>query len=90
MEDNKNGAKLCPHCGEEMVLEVASYPMGSAFLANRFHADIYRCPKCDLVKLFAAKSNMVTCPVCGTAHPASERCVLCALNLAFKGDYSKP
>lgn len=82
--------KICSHCGVEMELAVKSYPMGSAFMKNRFHADIYRCPTCQQVKLYAAESDMVTCPVCGTAHPANERCVLCALNLAFKGDFSKP
>lgn len=89
MEENKTAQKICPTCGEEMVLEVASYPMGSAFLTNRFHVDIYRCPKCDRVKLYAAKSNLVTCPVCGSTHHANERCVVCALNTAFDGKHGK-
>ena len=85
MEDKSNGKKLCPACGDELVLEVASYPMGSVFLKERFHVDIYRCPKCDRVELFAAKSRMVTCPVCGTLHHADERCAICAINAAFDG-----
>ncbi len=75
--------KMCPHCNVEMIREIASYPMGSALMKERFHVDIYRCPKCDRVKLFAAESKMVTCPVCGTVHPASEGCIVCALNGAF-------
>ncbi len=75
--------KICPNCQKEMVLEVASYPMGSAFLSNRFHVDIYSCPQCSRVELFAAKDDMVTCPVCGSVHPAKEKCVACALNTAF-------
>ena len=54
MEEKRETEKLCPTCGDEMVLEVASYPMGSVFLKERFHVDIYRFPKCDRVNLFAA------------------------------------
>ena len=84
MEEKRETSKVCPTCGEEMVLEVASYPMGSAFLKERFHVDIYRCPKCDRVNLFAAKSKLTTCPVCGTVHHADERCAICAINAAFE------
>ncbi len=84
MEEKRETEKLCPTCGDEMVLEVASYPMGSVFLKERFHVDIYRCPKCDRVNLFAAKGKLVTCPVCGSSHHADERCAICAINAAFE------
>ena len=89
MAEKTYASKVCPHCGDEMVLEIESYPMGSAMMSHRFHVDIYRCPKCDRVKLFAAKSNLVTCPVCGSTHHANERCVICALNSAFDGKQGK-
>lgn len=84
----QTAAKVCPACGGAMELEVRSYPMGSAFVHERFHVDIYRCPKCDRVELFAADSEMVTCPVCGGVHSAKEKCPLCALNTAFDGSYT--
>lgn len=59
--------------------------MGSVFHMNRFHADIYRCPACRRINLFEAESEMVTCPVCGTVHPAQEKCFTCALDAAFGG-----
>ena len=77
--------KICPHSNQEIELAVKSYPMGSVFQMNRFHADIYRCPACQRISLFAAERNMVTCPVCGTSHPAQEKCVTCALDAAFGG-----
>ncbi len=83
MEEKREASKLCPTCGGGMVLEVASYPMGSVFLKERFHVDIYRCPNCDRVNLFAAKSKLITCPVCGSVHHADERCAICAINAAF-------
>ena len=82
----KYEAKMCPHCEQEMVLEVASYPMGSALMKNRFHVDIFRCPTCQRVKLFASKSQLVTCPVCGTTHHINEGCIVCALNGAYTTD----
>ena len=36
-------------------------------------------------ELFAAEGDMVPCPVCGTMHPAQEKCVTCALDAAFGG-----
>ena len=84
MEEKRDASKICSTCKEKMVLEVASYPMGSVFLKERFHVDIYRCPVCDRVKLFAAKSKVVICPVCGSTHHADERCAICAINAAFE------
>lgn len=84
MEEKRVTSKVCPTCGGEMVLEISSYPMGSVFLKERFHVDIYRCPKCDRVNLFAAKSKQVTCPVCGSVHNEGERCAICAINSAFE------
>ncbi len=81
--------KICPSCKAEMELSVKSYPMGSAFIKDRFHVDIYRCPVCQKVELFAAESDMVTCPVCGSVHPAHEKCVKCALDSAFDGTYTQ-
>ena len=81
----ENMEKMCPHCGEKMELAVKSYPMGSIFHMNRFHADIFRCNKCKKIELFEAESDMVTCPVCGTRHPAQEKCFTCALDAAFGG-----
>lgn len=76
--------KLCPVCQCEMELAVESYPMGSAFLHERFHVNIFRCPKCDRVELFAAgKPELVTCPVCGATHSPKEKCPICAINTAF-------
>lgn len=90
MEEIKGLNKICPNCETEMELEVHSYPMGSAFLLDRFHVDIYRCPNCDKVELFAAaKGDMVTCPVCGSSHSAKEKCAICALNTAFDGSHTK-
>lgn len=77
--------RICPQCNREMELAVKSYPMGSAFHMNRLHADVYRCPECQRIDLFAAESDMITCPVCGTVHPAQEKCVTCALDAAFGG-----
>ena len=77
--------KICSACGQEMELAEKSYPLGSAFRVKRLHVDIYRCPSCKRVKLFEAESDMVTCPVCGVAHPAQEQCVNCALDTAFGG-----
>ena len=77
--------KICSACGREIELAVKSYPLGSAFQLKRLHADIYRCPACRRVELFEAESDMVTCPVCGVAHPTQERCVSCALDTAFGG-----
>ena len=81
--------KVCPCCNHELVLEKESYPMGSAFMSDRFHVDIYRCPACGKVELFAAKSSMVVCPVCGSTHSALEKCTICALNTAFDGKFNR-
>ena len=83
--------KMCPHCNVPMEEKVASYPMGSAFLSvDRFHVDIYCCPKCQLVKLFASQrpDDLVKCPKCGTMHPKNEKCAICALNIAFDGSHT--
>ena len=88
--ENK-AVKMCPHCYVPMEEKVANYPMGSALLSvDRFHVDIYCCPQCKLVKLFAAEAeqNLVKCPVCGTMHPKNEKCAICALNTAFDGTHN--
>ena len=73
--------KLCPLCHKELKLRESGYPMGSAFLkADRVHVDIYVCPECHRVDLYEAKSDMVTCPKCGSLHSAKEACAICALN----------
>lgn len=91
MEEKRETGKLCPTCKDEMILEVASYPMGSAFRKERFYVDIYCCPKCDRVKLFAARNrrDLVTCPICGATHHADENCVRCAIRAAFDGEDDK-
>ena len=81
--------KLCPVCGKEMELKEKSYAMGSTLFTNRFHVDIYACPQCEHVELFAAQQDMVTCPVCGTVHPANEKCAICALNTVLDGKYGR-
>ena len=57
------------------------------------------CPHCQQAMELAVKSypmgsvfqlnrfhvDMVPCPVCGTMHPAQEKCVTCALDAAFGG-----
>ena len=81
MAENK---KLCSKCNKELKLREAGYPMGSAFLkADRVHVDIYECPECHEIQLFAAESDMVTCPKCGSVHSAKEECAICALNNAI-------
>ncbi len=73
--------KVCEHCKKNMKLRESGYPMGSALLkADRVHVDIYECPECHKVELYAAESDMVTCPKCGTVHSAKEACAVCALN----------
>ena len=42
---------VCSHCGAQLELAVRSYPMGSALLKERFHADVYCCPKCKKIEL---------------------------------------
>ena len=76
--------KMCPHCRKELKLREASYPMGSSFLkADRVHVDIYECPDCHEIRLYAANSDMITCPKCGTVHSVKEKCAVCALNAAL-------
>ena len=77
--------KICSRCGCELKLHSASYPMGSPLFSERFYVDIFSCPNCGKVELYAAQSELVTCPVCGATHPAKEKCVNCALNVAFGG-----
>ncbi len=81
---SETAKKLCPACQCELTLASAAFPMGSAFAHERFHVDIYRCPQCDRVELFAAQEEeKVTCPVCGATHSPKEKCPICALNTAF-------
>ena len=73
--------KKCPVCNVELTKKSEGYAMGSPLSFNRFHADIYTCPKCNSVYLFEnEKDLMVTCPVCGTQHHKGEECLICALN----------
>ena len=81
-------SKMCPHCYTPMKLKIAGYPMGSAFIKERVHVDIYSCPTCALVKLFDSDADMVTCPKCGQRHSAKEACPVCALNSAFDGSFT--
>ena len=75
--------KTCVYCHKPLKLREAGYPMGSALLkANRVSVDIYECPECQRVELFAAESDFVTCPVCGSTHHKKEKCAICALNAA--------
>ena len=80
--------KICPICNKALELKVSSYPMGSAFIKDRIHVDIYVCPECERVELFNADSDMVTCPVCGNVHSKMEKCSICALNTAFDGSHT--
>ena len=58
--------------------------MGSAFLKDdRVHVDIYECPECGKIELFASETDMVVCPKCGTLHSPKEACAICALNAAL-------
>lgn len=76
--------KMCPACEVELELAEESFPMGSTLAHERFHVDIYRCPRCARVELFAAEEKkLVTCPVCGATHSPRERCPICAINAAF-------
>lgn len=81
--------KLCSSCQSELELAENSFPMGSTLAHERFHVDIYRCPKCGRVELFATQEpELVTCPVCGATHSPRERCPICAINTAFS-DHAK-
>ena len=76
--------KTCVYCHKPLKLKEGGYPMGSALLkADRVHVDIYECPECGRVELFAAESDMVTCPVCGSQHSKKEKCAICAMNAAI-------
>lgn len=78
--------KTCVYCHKPLKLREAGYPMGSALLkSNRVHVDIYECPECQRVELFAAESSLVKCPKCGTLHSPKEACVVCAMNAAVDG-----
>lgn len=86
MPEQVNGVKRCVRCGSKLKLQKESYPMGSALFSQRFHVDIYACPRCGRVELFEAQDDqMVTCPVCGTSHPVQEKCAICALNTVLDG-----
>ena len=75
---------MCPSCHKPLKLREASYPMGSALLkADRVHVDIYECPECHGIRLYAAESDMVTCPKCGSLHSKREKCAICAMNTAI-------
>ena len=89
MKDAATDVKRCPECGKELELQKKSYAMGSALFTNRFHVDIYACPRCGRVELFAAEQDLVTCPLCGTAHPAQEKCAICSLNAVLDGKYGR-
>ena len=75
--------KMCPQCGVEMELKKESYPLGSMHVQDRYHVDIYACPKCARVEFFETEPEMVACPVCGTMHNKHEKCAICALNAAY-------
>ena len=76
--------KICKICNKPLKLRESGYPMGSALLkADRVHVDIYECPECHKIELFAAESDMVTCPKCGSLHSAKEACAICAMNAAL-------
>ena len=76
--------KFCPSCHKELKLREAGYPMGSALLkADRVHVDIYECPECHGIRLYAAESDMVMCPKCGSLHSKKEKCAICAMNEAI-------
>ena len=89
MDTTNTSPKRCPNCGEELELREQSYAMGSHLFANRFHVDIYACPKCNRVELYAAPGEMVICPICGTSHPAKEKCAICSLNTVLDGKYGR-
>ena len=72
--------KKCPVCNVNLELRSKGYAMGSPLSFQRFHADIYSCPKCRRVRLYAADENLVVCPVCGHKHHPDEQCIVCALN----------
>ena len=77
-------SKLCAVCHSELELAEASFPMGSSLSHERFHVDIYRCPKCTRVEFFASEEQkMVVCPVCGATHSPREKGPICAINSAF-------
>lgn len=76
--------KMCPACNVEMELMKKSYPLGNIHINERYHVDIYECPKCRRVDFFASEEEeTVVCPVCGTPHNVHEKCAICAMNKAY-------
>lgn len=76
--------RICPSCKKELKLREKGYPMGSSFLkADRVHVDIYECPECHGIRLYATEGDMITCPKCGSVHSAKEKCAICAMNAAL-------
>ena len=60
--------KMCPSCKKELKLREKGYPMGSSFLkADRVHVDIYECPECHAIRLYATEGA----------------CAICAMNAAI-------
>ncbi len=81
--------KICPRCKVELELCRKSYAMGSSMFEERIHADIYVCPQCGHVELFAARPEMEACPKCGTVHPVGQKCAICALGTVLDGKYGR-
>ena len=78
---SEKNLKVCPSCNVDLKSKSDGYAMGSPLARNRFHTDIYSCPKCGRIFLFESERDvMVTCPVCGTQHYKNEPCITCALN----------
>ncbi len=85
-------SKICPVCNVALKTKSDGYAMGSPLARNRFHTDIYACPKCQRIFLFEhedEKEVWVTCPVCGTKHHKDEECITCALNKASEAEAGK-
>ena len=53
--------KLCPVCNVKMNLRSKNYAMGSPLSFNRFYTDIYSCPQCGRVRLYAANEKVIIC-----------------------------
>lgn len=91
--------RCCPRCGEELKLEMREFSLGgdghgglSSLFVVQYDVDIYLCPQCGKVELYAAAPESesepepkVKCSRCGAEHSPEIGCPRCALNDAYHG-----
>lgn len=102
-QENKAGQaeereeKCCTYCKSKLTLDMRKYGLGgdgygglSSLLMEQYEVDIYRCPRCGRIELFAPEEEVIppeeqdiTCSVCGTKHSPLIGCPHCALTRAY-------